>query len=90
MRRAGRCQRPARWAAVQVTIARDYGTTTLSQARAAPGQSALDALRRSADVGTSYGGRFVKSVNGLSGDASAGYDWLYLLDGIRPDVAPPT
>jgi uncharacterized protein DUF4430 len=71
---------------VQVTVTRDYGANTLSSTRAAPGQSALDALRRGADVGTSYGGRFVTSINGLSGDASAAYDWLYFVNGIAPDV----
>src|SRR5207245_447023 len=52
----------------------------------APGPSALDALRRVAHVGTSYGGRFVESVNGLSGDRSASDDWLYFVNGIAPDV----
>ena len=33
-------------AAVQVSVTRDYGSTRLVSARAAPGQSALDALRR--------------------------------------------
>ena len=73
-------------AAVQVSVTRDYGSTRLVSARAAPGQSALDALRRSAHVGTSYGGRFVESVNGLSGDRSAANDWLYFVNGIAPDV----
>jgi hypothetical protein len=73
-------------AAVQVSVTRDYGSTRLVSARAAPGQSALDALRRAAHVGTSYGGRFVESVNGLSGDRSASDDWLYFVNGIAPDV----
>jgi Domain of unknown function (DUF4430) len=69
-----------------VSVTRDYGGTRLVSARAAPGQSALDALRRVAHVGTSYGGRFVESVNGLSGDRSASNDWLYFVNGIAPDV----
>jgi hypothetical protein len=69
-----------------VSVTRDYGSTRLVSARAAPGQSALDALRRVAQVGTSYGGRFVESVNGLSGDRSASDDWLYFVNGIAPDV----
>ena len=73
-------------AAVQVSVTRDYGSTRLVSARAAPGQSALDALRRVGHVGTSYGGRFVESVNGLSGDRSASDDWLYFVNGIAPDV----
>jgi hypothetical protein len=77
---------PSGPAAVRVTVTRDYGATALSSGRAAPGQSALDALRRVADVGTSYGGRFVQSINGLDGDRSAGEDWLYFVNGIAPDV----
>ncbi|HEV8155555.1 MAG TPA: DUF4430 domain-containing protein, partial [Gaiellales bacterium] len=69
-----------------MSVTRDYGSTRLVSARAAPGQSALNALRRSAHVGTSYGGRFVESVNGLSGDRSAANDWLYFVNGIAPDV----
>ena len=86
MRRAGRGQRPARCSR---RAGHDHAGLRHDGAVAGPrgaGQSALDALRRSADVDTSYGGRFVKSVNGLSGDASAGYDWLYFLNGIAPDV----
>jgi hypothetical protein len=36
-------------------------------------------------VGTSYAGRFVQSIDGLSGDRSAGTDWLFFINGIAPD-----
>jgi hypothetical protein len=77
---------PAVPAAVRVTITRDYGAAVLASARAAPGQSAMNALRRVARVDTSYAGRFVQSIDGLSGDRSGGYDWLYFVNGIAPDV----
>lgn len=77
---------PAGPAAVRVTITRDYGATLLHERRAAPGQSALDALRRSAQVGTSYGGRFVQAIDGLAGDQSGHEAWLYFVNGIAPDV----
>ena len=77
---------PAGPAAVRVTITRDYGATLLRARRAAPGQSAMDALRRVSQVGTSYGGRFVESIDGLSGDRSGGEDWLYFINGIAPNV----
>jgi Domain of unknown function (DUF4430) len=77
---------PAGPAAVRVTVTRDYGATVLLSRRAAPGQSAMDALRRISHVGTSYGGRFVESVDGLSGDRSGHQDWLYFVNGIAPDV----
>jgi hypothetical protein len=77
---------PAGPVAVRVTITRDYGAAVLASARAAPGQSAMNALRRVARVDTSYAGRFVQSIDGLSGDRSGGYDWLYFVNGIAPDV----
>lgn len=77
---------PAGPAAVQVTVSRDYGAQTLVTARAAAGQSAINALRRVAAVDTSYGGRFVSAVNGLKGSRSGGHDWLYFVNGISPDV----
>jgi uncharacterized protein DUF4430 len=82
----GAAAAPAGPAAVTVTVTRDYGATTLAAGREAPGQSALNALRRLTHVGTSYGGRFVESINGLSGDRSAAEDWLYFVNGIAPDV----
>jgi hypothetical protein len=76
---------PAGPVAVHVTVSRDYGNQTIINARAAPGQSALNALRRVAKVDTSYGGRFVSGVNGLNGNRSGGHDWLYFVNGIAPD-----
>jgi hypothetical protein len=72
-------------AAVRVTVTRDFGGRTLLSARAVPGQSAMNALRRVADVGTQYGGRFVSSINRLSGDPSDGDAWLYFVNGIQAD-----
>jgi uncharacterized protein DUF4430 len=77
---------PAGPTAVSVTITRDFGAATLGRHRAAPGQSAMDALRRVSDVGTRYGGRFVQTIDGLSGDRSGRQDWLYFINGIAPDV----
>ncbi|HYX86406.1 MAG TPA: DUF4430 domain-containing protein [Gaiellales bacterium] len=71
--------------AVTLTITRDYGRASLDSARAAPGQSALTALRRNARVETSYSGRFVDAIDGLHGDRSAGWDWLYFINGIEAD-----
>ena len=72
-------------AAVTVTVTRDFGRDHVDGARAAPGQSALDALRRTAQVDTSYGGRFVEAIDGLRGDRSAGWDWLYFVNGVEAD-----
>jgi hypothetical protein len=79
-------QPPAGPDAARVLVTQNFGSTTMTQARAAPGQSALNALRRSAKVGTSYGGRFVESINGVEGKKSDGWDWLYFVNGIDPGV----
>ena len=72
-------------AAVHVTVSRDYGSVVLGVHTTPAGESALNGLRRVSRVGTSYGGRFVESIDGLSGDRSAGSDWLYFINGIAPD-----
>jgi hypothetical protein len=72
-------------AAVRVTVSRDYGAVVLSRHTTRAGESALNGLRRVSKVGTSYAGRFVESIDGLSGDRSAGTDWLYFINGIAPD-----
>jgi len=72
-------------AAVTVIVTRDFGGNRVDGARAAPGQSALDALRRTARVDTSYGGRFVDAIDGVHGDRSAGWDWLYFINGVEAD-----
>jgi len=72
--------------AATVTITRGFGQRTLSAARAAPGQSALTALRRVSHVSTSYGGRFVRAIDGLAGDQSRGMAWLYFVNGIQANV----
>ena len=72
-------------AAVTVTVTREFGRDQLAAGRAAPGQSALDALRRTARVDTSYGGRFVEAIDGVHGNRSGGWDWLYFINGVEAD-----
>ena len=49
------------------------------------GVTAMQALRSEADVDTSFGGRFVQSIEGVSGDAGAKRDWFYFVNGIEAD-----
>jgi hypothetical protein len=72
--------------AATVTVSSGFGQRTLSAARAAPGQTALTALRRVAHVSTMYGGRFVQAIDGLAGDQSHGMAWLYFVNGIQANV----
>ena len=89
--RDGRWMRPdgrdtaARRRRRTVTVTRGFGGSRIDGARAAPGQSALDALRRTATVDTAYGGRFVEAIDGVHGDRSAGWDWLYFINGVEAD-----
>ena len=77
---------PAGPAAATVLVTRDFGQTLMKQARVAPDQSALNALRRSADVGTSLR-RPVREVDRrVEGDKGRRLDWLYFVNGIDPGV----
>ncbi|HEY3765300.1 MAG TPA: DUF4430 domain-containing protein [Gaiellales bacterium] len=69
-----------------VTVTTGFGQRTLAVARAAPGQTALTALRRVTHVSTRYGGRFVEAIDGLAGDQSKGMAWLYFVNGIQANV----
>ncbi len=73
-------------AAVQLTVTRNFGNEHLVSARAAPGQSAMFALRRNADVGGAYAGKFVASINGVKGNTGNGWDWFYFVNGIQANV----
>jgi hypothetical protein len=64
-------------------VTRDFGASLVTTRRVAAGQSALTALRRSTQVETSYGGRFVESVAGVAGSRSHGRDWIYYVNGIE-------
>jgi Domain of unknown function (DUF4430) len=72
--------------AAAVTITEGFGGRVLATARAAPGQSAMTALRRVARVDTRYGGRFVQSIDGVAGDPSRGMAWLYFVNGFQANV----
>jgi len=64
-------------------VTRDHGHHVLLTARVPAGLTAMQALERKATVKTSYGGRFVVSINGL---ASAPHrDWFYFIDGVLGD-----
>jgi Domain of unknown function (DUF4430) len=60
-------------------VTRDHGRHVLLTERVPAGLTAMQALEREAKVETSYGGRFVTSINGL---ASASHrDWFYFVNG---------
>ena len=66
-------------------ITRDRGQHVMLVARVKAGQTAMQALQHAATVKTSYGGRFVQSIDGVSGNRSARRDWFYFVNGYEAD-----
>ena len=66
-------------------VTRDRGSTVLSVATVPAGLTAMQALDRELDVKTTYGGRFVQSIQSVDGDASKQSDWFWFLNGIEAD-----
>jgi Domain of unknown function (DUF4430) len=66
-------------------ITRDRGQHVLVVRAVKAGQTAMQALQGAAKLKTSYGGRFVQSIDGVSGDRSAQRDWFYFVNGYEAD-----
>jgi hypothetical protein len=69
-----------------ITVTRDLGAEPVLAARVAPGQTVMAALTRIAKVGTRYGGRFVQSIDGVSGSLGRERDWTFFVDGLEATV----
>ena len=62
------------------------GSDHVVLARSVPaGLTAMQVLKREAEVETRYGGRFVQSINGTEGSLSSRRDWFYFVNGIEAD-----
>ncbi|HMI99968.1 MAG TPA: DUF4430 domain-containing protein [Gaiellaceae bacterium] len=66
-------------------ITRDRGETVVLVRMVPAGLTAMQALDKEADISTSYGGRFVQSIEGVHGEASKRRDWFWFLNGIEAD-----
>jgi Domain of unknown function (DUF4430) len=66
-------------------ITRNRGENVLVMKKVKAGQTAMQALQHVAKVKTSYGGRFVDSIDGVAGDRSARRDWFYFVNGYEAD-----
>lgn len=71
----------------QLWITRDRGSEVVLTTSVPAGISALEALRREAEVETRYGGRFVQSINGIEGDLTAQRDWFWFVNGYEGDIS---
>jgi hypothetical protein len=70
---------------VTVTVTRGFGggsVGTVTRSRVPGSETVMRMLERSFHVSTRYGGGFVESINGLSGNASR-LDWFYYVNGIQ-------
>ncbi|MBA2763662.1 MAG: DUF4430 domain-containing protein [Thermoleophilaceae bacterium] len=69
----------------RLSITRDFGQRELGGAELeaiTERDSAMSLLRKSADVDTEYGGRFVQAIDGLEGGGSGGnLDWFFWVNG---------
>jgi hypothetical protein len=66
-------------------VTRDRGATVVATRTVPAGLTAMQALDRELDVKTTYGGRFVQSIEGVKGEASKQRDWFWFLNGIEAD-----
>jgi hypothetical protein len=71
-----------------VTVTRDFGAERVGSAseKQVPGsETAMRMLERSFRVSTRYGGGFVESIDGRSGNSDR-WDWFYYVNGIQAAV----
>lgn len=66
-------------------VTRGRGAEVLVTATVPAGVTAMQALRSEADIDTSFGGRFVQSIEGVAGDTGAKRDWFYFVNGFESD-----
>jgi hypothetical protein len=71
----------------QLWITRDRGREVVLTTSVSAGISALEALRRKADVETRYGGRFVQAIDGVEGDVAEQHDWFFFVNGYEADIS---
>jgi hypothetical protein len=68
-----------------VWITQNEGHRVLLQTKVPAGITGMQALARVAKIGTRYGGRFVESIDGISGSLSRERDWFWFVNGIQGD-----
>jgi hypothetical protein len=68
-----------------VWVTKDRGAKVLVAETVPAGLTAMQALRRVADIDTRYGGRFVQAIEEIEGSVSRRQDWFYFVNGIEAD-----
>jgi Domain of unknown function (DUF4430) len=64
-------------------VTSDRGTHVLFAGKVPAGLTAMQALVRVQKVSTRYGGRYVQSIDGVSGSLSAEKDWFFFVNGVE-------
>ena len=75
--------------AAELRVTRDFGHRELGSVRldkVHDGDTVMRMLRSKFDVTTRFGGRFVQSIDGLSGQGAGGQvDWFFFVNGVEAD-----
>jgi hypothetical protein len=66
-------------------VTRDRGAEVLLDVQVDAGQTLMRALATKVDVETRYGGRYVQSIEGLSGSLENQRDWFWFVNGYEGD-----
>ncbi len=77
---------------VSLTVTRGFGSGQVAnvvKSKLPGSETVMRMLERSFQVTTRYGGGFVESINGLSGD-TARRDWFYYVNGIEAPIGAAT
>lgn len=77
---------------VTLTVTQDFGTrqlATISAAHVPGSETVMRMLERHLTVGTRYGGGFVESIDGHSGNGSQ-HDWFYYVNGVQASQGAAT
>lgn len=70
-----------------IWVTKDRGTTLVEKGTVPAGETLLRGLRSLGDVDTTYGGRFVESISGISGSTSSQRDWFWFVNGLLGDTS---
>jgi hypothetical protein len=76
---------------VSLRVSRDFGTAQLSppvRGEASESDTVMRVLDRDAEIETSYGGRYVRSIDGVGEATRDGrrYDWFFFVNGVESQV----
>jgi len=66
-------------------VTRDRGAELILETDVEAGQTLMRALAAEARIETGYGGRFLRSVNGLEGSLDRQQDWFWFVNGYEGD-----